>query len=137
MLEDIGKGILPEDIPELVKAARLRGRSQPNAQVMHALDAEAAIVKASHFDPSLKKYLADLYDRGEAEVDRRESELIGRDVAELTEELLWADEGVRLIVHELGVSMLRGRRRPAGAVEKPAVEIPITGDRDFFECEGE
>jgi hypothetical protein len=41
VLDDIGKGILPEDIPELVKAARLRGRSQPNARVMEALDTEA------------------------------------------------------------------------------------------------
>jgi tetratricopeptide (TPR) repeat protein len=137
VLEDIGKGTLPEEIPELVKAARLRGRSQPNAEVMRSLDTEAAIVKASNFDSGLRRYLEDLYARGEAEVERRESEIIGTDVAELTEELLWADEGVRLIVHELGVSMLRGRRRPAGAVEKPAVEIPITGDRVFFEFEGE
>jgi tetratricopeptide (TPR) repeat protein len=137
VLDDIGKGVLPEDIPELVKAARLRGRSQPNAQVMASLDAEMAIVRSSHFDDGLGRYLTDLYERGEAEVDRRESELIGNDVGALTEELLWADEGVRLIVHELGVSMLRGRRRPAGAIEKPAVEIPITGDRVFFEFEGE
>jgi tetratricopeptide (TPR) repeat protein len=137
VLDDISKGILPEDIPELVKAARLRGRSEQNARVMKALDVEEGIVKASHFDPGLRRYLTDLYDRGRAEADKRESELIGRDVAELTEELLWADEGVRLIVHELGVSMLRGRRRPAGVDEMPAVEVPITGDRVFFEFEGE
>ena len=56
---------------------------------------------------------------------------------ELTEELLSAREGVRLIIHELGVSLLRGRRRPAGAKEKPAVEVPLTGDRVFYKFNGE
>jgi hypothetical protein len=42
-------------------------------------------VKASHFDRA-SKYLTDLYDRGEAEADRRERAHRG-DVADLTEEL--------------------------------------------------
>jgi hypothetical protein len=102
---------------------------------MEALATESEIVKANHFDPGLKKYLTDLYDRGQAEADAGRA-AHRHDVGDLTEELLWADEGVRLIVHELGVSMLRaaGAR---GAVEKPAVEVPITGDRVFFESEGE
>jgi tetratricopeptide (TPR) repeat protein len=137
VLQDISKGLLPREIPELVAAARLRGRSQPNAEVMRSLAVEREVVRSSHFDPALKRYLTDLYDRGQDEVDRRESELIGRDVDALTEELLWANEGVRLIVHELGVSLLRGRRRPPGAVEKPQVEVPLTGERVFFEFEGE
>ena len=60
-----------------------------------------------------------------------------QDIAELTEELLSAREEVRVIVHELGVSMLRGRRRQPGAVEKPEVEVPITGDRVFYPFQGE
>jgi hypothetical protein len=85
----------------------------------------------------LSAYLRDLYTRGIEESLRREEELIRFDVAELTEELLSAREGVRLIVHELGVSLLRGRRRPEGALEKPAVEVPLTGDRVFYPFEGE
>jgi hypothetical protein len=85
----------------------------------------------------LGDYLEDLYARGIEEGKRREEELIGRELDELTEELLSSQEGVRLIVHELGVSLLRGRRRPPGAVEKPAVEVPIRGDNVFYPFWGE
>ena len=55
----------------------------------------------------------------------------------LASELLDAEEGVRLVVHELSVSMLRGRRRPEGAAERPAEAVPVGGDNAFYGFTGE
>jgi tetratricopeptide (TPR) repeat protein len=138
-LKDLSVGELPREIPEMRAAARLRGRSRANAKFMVRLEHEIAILEGLGEDlgAGLFKYLGDLYQRGLDEAARREEELIGADLADLTEELLAAREGVRLIVHELGVSLLRGRRRPAGAEERPAVEVPLTGDRVFYPFAGE
>lgn len=138
-LKALAAGSLPEDIDEMRAAARLRGRSRQNARLMKRLRYEMAILDGLGDDlgAGLYAYLAHLYSRGLEEARRREEELIGLDLAELTEELLAAREGVRLIVHELGVSLLRGRRRPAGAAEKPAVEVPLSGDRVFYPFQGE
>jgi hypothetical protein len=35
------------------------------------------------------------------------------------------------------VALLRGRRRPFGASEKPTVDVPLTGDRVFYPFSGE
>jgi len=135
----LGAGELPEQIPEMRAAARLRGRSRQNALFTERLRYEVAILDdlGDGLGQRLYDYLSNLYARGFQEANRREEELIGSDIAELTEELLAAREGVRLIVHELGVSLLRGRRRPAGAEEKPAVEVPLSGERVFYPFAGE
>ncbi len=138
-LKELSLGSLPEQIPEMRRAARLRGRSESNATFMERLRDEMEFLSSMSEDlgEALSAYLGNLYTRGLSEAEKREEEVIGTDLAELTEELLSAREGVRLIVHELGVSLLRGRRRPAGALEKPAVDIPITGDRVFYPFTGE
>jgi hypothetical protein len=132
-------GTLPEDIPALRKAAKQRGFSKQNTKLTDRIVYEIEILEEldGSLGKSLYAYLSDLYERGLEESRKREEELLRQDIRELSDELLAAEEGVRLIVHELGVSMLRGRRRPPGAVEKPAVEIPITGDRVFYPFEGE
>ena len=137
--EEISKGTLPESIGEMRTAAKLRGRSKKNAKFVAQIKREMETLDSleKYLGKPLSAYLRDLYTRGIEESLRREEELIRFDVAELTEELLSAREGVRLIVHELGVSLLRGRRRPEGALEKPAVEVPLTGDRVFYPFEGE
>jgi hypothetical protein len=110
-----------------------------NGLLIEKLEAEISIVSSlnDELGEGLSAFLSDLYSRGLAEAQKREGELIEGDLEELTEELLAVREGVRLIVHELGVSLLRGRRRPAGAQEKPAVEIPIAGDLVFYPFENE
>ena len=40
-------------------------------------------------------------------------------------------------VHELSVSMLRGRRRPDGVPERELEPIPTGGDRVFYQFIGE
>ena len=138
-LTSLRRGVLPEDIPELRTAAKQRGFSRNNTKFTDRIDDEIALLEDLNgtLGDDLHDFLKNLYQRGLEESRKREEELLRSDIVELTEELLAAEEGVRLIVHELGVSMLRGRRRPPGAVEKPAVEIPITGDRVFYPFEGE
>lgn len=138
-LRKLQSGVLPKDIPKMRTAARMRGSSHSNGQFFDRLKIEMSTVAELEDDlgKGLRAYLMNLYARGAAEASRREEVLLEGDLAELTEELLSAREGVRLIVHELGVSLLRGRRRPAGAMEKPAVEVPITGDRVFYPFGGE
>ncbi len=133
-LDELSRGTLPEKIPEIRAAAKLRIRSRGNAVFLERLKIEMETLESlkSDFGDKLSEFLGNLYSRGIEEAMKREEELIGRDIAELTEELLAVREGVRLIVHELGVSLLRGRRRPAGAQEKPAVDMPITGSRVFY-----
>ncbi len=137
--EELSKGTLPAEIEEMRAAAKLRGRSRGNARFLEHLELEISTLASlsTQFGPKLFSYLEGLYARGFNEGRNREEELIGEDLNDLAEELLAAREGVRLIVHELGVSLLRGRRRPAGAEEKPAVDVPITGDRVFYPFQGE
>ncbi len=138
-LTKLRAGDLPKDIPELRRAARLRGLARPNTYFLDSLNHQMAILVSLReaLGKGLSGYLANLYARGIEEGQRREEELIGRELDELTEEMLSSQEGVRLIVHELGVSLLRGRRRPPGALEKPAVEVTIKGDRVFYPFWGE
>lgn len=136
-LAALAGGTMPEDIAEIRSAARQRGFARGNGRFGDRLEAERDLLRHVRLDERLETYLAELYGRGAVEVERREAEQLDREVAALTEELLAAQEGVRLIVHELGVSMLRGRRRPTGAREKAAVEIPLTGELIFFPFQGE
>jgi hypothetical protein len=133
------RGVLPQNIPPLRTAAKQRGFSRNNSTFTDRIVYEIQILEDLNgpLGDDLFGFLTNLYRRGLEETRKREEELLRYDIVELTEELLSAEEGVRLIVHELGVSMLRGRRRPPGAVEKPAVDIPITGDRVFYPFEGE
>jgi hypothetical protein len=138
-LKALSSGALPEQIEEIKQAARLRGPSRSNTLFKERLKFEKMRIAelTDELGPGLHDYLKGLYARGLFEAERRENELIEQDLYNLTEELLAAKEGVRLIVHELSVSLLRGRRRPAGEQEKPAVEIPITGKRVFYPFSGE
>lgn len=136
-LDELSRGVLPREIPEIVAAARLRGHSLANSKLMDRLEYERGLIRQNRLDGELQAYLDDLYSRATAESFRRENETINNDLNQLTDELLAAQEGVHLIVHELGVSLLRGRRRPPGATEKAGVEIPASGEKVFYQFDGE
>ncbi|MEO1267979.1 MAG: hypothetical protein AAFX99_07770, partial [Myxococcota bacterium] len=70
----------------------------------------------------LSERLQALYARGLADAARVEDAQLSDDMEELAQELLEAEEGVRLILHELGVALLRGRRRPEGIQERVSLE---------------
>jgi hypothetical protein len=51
--------------------------------------------------------------------------------------LLAAEEGVNLILHELGVGLLRGRKRSPGPPVAPSPQVTTGGHRTFFHFENE
>ena len=63
---------------------------------------------------TLSTDLLALYERGLRAANIRREQLLERELALLVEELLNAEEGVRIIAHELGVALLRGRIPPNG-----------------------
>ncbi len=133
-LRQLSEGVLPVDIEELRKSARYLTGSKNEVLFLESLRREKEILDYLREDlgEDLYKYLNSLYTRG---VETAETSLNARledDLNQLAEELLASQEGVRLIIHELGVSLLRGRRRPQGADEKPAFEIPKTGSKVFY-----
>jgi len=101
----------------LRRAARLRtgGRSVGEFRVRIEAESQAIQGLEKSIGPELATRLRALYAEGLVEAKRREDSELGREMASVAEELLNAEEGVRLILHELGVALLRGRRRPAGA----------------------
>ncbi len=138
-IDDIYSGIPLQQSLALRAAAGLRGGTRPLTRFRLRLEDERRTVEtlAGELGPALAADLLSLYDRGLAEARRREDRKILEEVDGLADELLYAEEGVRLILHELGVALLRGRRRPSGIEEAPPPEIPLTGERAFFRFEGE
>ena len=138
-LEQLSTGHLPQDIPQMRDAARFRGVSKQNSLLLERLHIEKELLEdmEGSLGESLYAYLTNLYERGIREADIRLEEQLAVDLQGLSEELLAAQEGVRLIVHELGVSLLRGRRRPAGAKEKEAMEVTLTEEKVFYTFSGE
>lgn len=138
-LLQLSKGALPNQIEELRKAARYLTGSKDSVLFLESLHKEKQILN-SHQDLLGKKlyaFLDNLYQRG---ISLATKELEARwedDLNQLAEELLASREGVRLIIHELGVSLLRGRRRPQGVPEKPAFDVPKTGDKVFYSFDRE
>ena len=59
------------------------------------------------------------------------------EVETLASELLRAEDGVRLILHELSVQLLRGRRRPEGPAERDTVDTAAGGERVSYQFRGE
>ena len=138
-LDDLYAGV------PLIESAALRGaaRRRPDLRALSAFvdqvttERAAARGLAGALGPELGSWLAALYDRGVTEGERRLDAQLGGELDRLAEELLGAEEGVRLILHELGVALLRGRRRPKGPPEAPAPEIEAGGDKVYFRFEGE
>ena len=78
--------------------------------------------------PALMSHLKAMYKRGAQEARRAFEASLSQEVDLLAGELLAAEEGVNLILHELSVGLLRGRNRSPGA---PLMAAPkaTTGDR--------
>ena len=59
------------------------------------------------------------------------------EIQRLTDELLSAEEGVRLITHELGVALLRGRKPPQGRGPIPPVGEIAEANQVVYSFNGE
>lgn len=138
-IEDLRTGIALKDSESLRAAARLRETSRPVAEYRARLQLERRLVEnyASDLGENLTDYLLDLYDRGLQEADRRETELLATEMEALASELLEADEGVRLILHEISVALLRGRDRVEGGAPSAVFDVPRSGDQVYFRFSGE
>ncbi len=87
--------------------------------------------------PKLSETLSALYEQNVTEALRREDEMIDAEAAVVANELLAADEGVRIILHELGVALLRGRRRPEGIEERSTLGELDRPEAVLYRFEGE
>lgn len=120
-IDDLYEGTPLLESAPLRAAARLRQEGRQVGDWRARVEAEARMLEdyERKLGPELTTALQALYARGQAEAKRREDAELGDVMAVVAGELLGAEEGVRLILHELGVALLRGRRRGDGA---PAID---------------
>jgi len=136
-LDDLHAGVPLMKSKALRGAARLRGSTRRLADFRKLLQREKRQIDEYSLGDKLTKFLTTLYDRGIAEARRREERDMRVEVRRVAEDLLRAEEGVRLILHELSVAMLRGRRRPPGVKEKPLIKVAPGGKNVFYGFVGE
>ena len=129
-LSDLHAGVRPIDSESMRAGARRRGGGGQVGPMRRRIEEEAAIVEDldSDLGEELYKALAHIYSIGLTEASRREDEVLSLEVEKLSQELAIAEDGVRLILHELSVGLLRGRRRPKGPAEIESVTIQAGGD---------
>lgn len=116
-IDDLYEGTPLLDSTPLRAAARLRQRGRRIGDWRARVEAEREMIEDQErkLGEPLTKALLAMYERGSKEAERRENAELGDVMATVAGELLGAEEGVRLILHELGVALLRGRRRGDGA----------------------
>ena len=136
-LSALRSGALPHEVPKIAEPASLRGLSEPHTRFVSQLSAERALAAQLPLGPELRDHLDAVYARSLDRAQRQAAKRLQVDARRYAEELLAADEGVRLVVHELGVSLLRGRRRPPGPEEAPPADVSATSDRVVFRFGGE
>ena len=119
-IDDLYNGVPLRQSVALRNAARQRNEGQDVARYRARLARERVMI--DEMEGELGKELADglraVYDRGLQEAARREDAELERVMVAVGDDLLAAEEGVRLILHELGVSLLRGRRNDPGEPER-------------------
>lgn len=138
-LRDLHEGVRPEDSESIRLAARRRGLARDAARWTEALslESEQAAEQSGELGEALAGALAELYARGVREAKRREALALRGELVALTDELVTAQDGVRLILHELSVGMLRGRQRPGGAFHDLDLAQLAASDTTNYAFDGE
>lgn len=121
------------------QAARHRESGQGPAEFRSHMRHEAAVFDRirDQFGPKLARHLDEIYAHGLQEAERREDEELFDEMRDVSEELLTAEEGVRLVLHELAVSVLRGRERDQADPLYRDIEVPVGGQTVFYKFDGE
>ncbi len=138
-LSDLHQGTPPHQSEALLEASRRRGEARDSARLYRMLQREREIVEdnARAFGDEFNKELLRIYDTGLAEARRRETADLRRESRLLAQELVRAEDGVRLVLHDLSVGLLRGRERPLGPPEAGAVNLSASADRVSYQFIGE
>lgn len=138
-IDDLYAGVPLRDLESVRSAARVREGGRAIGAFRLRVEEEAQMVedRAGALGEGLAKRYREIYARGIAEASRREDEEITREMRVVARELLNAEEGVRLILHELGVALLRGRRRPPGAEQRLRIDQTFGPDAILYQFRGE
>jgi len=112
-IDDLYDGVPLQESVALRRAARQRIGGRKIARYRLQLERERASLDdlERKLGPELTKGLRAIYETGVKEAVRREDAQLQAEMIRVADDLLAAEEGVRLILHELGVALLRGRRR--------------------------
>ncbi|MBI5529263.1 MAG: hypothetical protein HY897_23305 [Deltaproteobacteria bacterium] len=115
-IDDIYSGRPLMESEDLRAAARLKSGGPPSTKLSKLVLREKRSLDrlSERLSPDLAKTLSGIYAAGVNEAARREAGELKRGVAQVARELLDAEEGVRLLLHELSVALQRGQRRAEG-----------------------
>jgi hypothetical protein len=138
-LEDLYRGVPLDESKALRKSASLRPGSSEVIAFRRRIEVEVGLIDGlrRRLGDELGDGLDGIYDHGVFEAKRVESAEIDSEMRHVSQELLAAEEGVRLILHELGVALLRGRKRtvPTGGDETDTVgplDVVYRFDSEFW-----
>ena len=136
-LDELHRGLAPFESTTLRVAARRRPGAFKGWRYLRQVMAERELAEELFGSSEFGEQLKELYDHGVNEARRRQEAVLEAETVALAEELLAAEDGVRLILHELSVQLLRGRFRPAGPDQVPPIDISAESRRVSFRFENE
>lgn len=138
-LRDLHAGVPALRSASLRAAARRQPAVAPLSRFVDRLITERAQVDrlAHKLGAPLATWLRGRYDTALVEARGRLEAVLRIEIDTLSESLLAAEEGVGLVLHQLGIALLRGRRRPDGPPEAPVAATPAGGDVAVFRFMGE
>jgi hypothetical protein len=138
-LEDLYAGRPLARSEPLRRAAGLRPGGRAVAAFRKRVEKEQARLDKleERLDGELLERLREIYEQGVREARRREREKLDDEMQALADDLLAAEEGVQLILHELGVSLLRGERDSSLAEDGNALAEGGPRDHVVFRFDGE
>ncbi len=136
-LDELYQGVPLLKSKALRGAARQRTAVRTQSAFYDRVKSEQLVLDSKGLSPGLTSHFATLYERGVNEAKRGLEAKLSGEVDALAEELLQAEEGVNLILHELGVGLLRGRERAPGPPLAPAPKVTAGGRTVYFRFEGE
>ncbi|MEM6928090.1 MAG: hypothetical protein AAF602_14255 [Myxococcota bacterium] len=136
-LRQLRAGTPPHEVASLRDAVRAQSPAGSAPDLVGRMLDEQSRIPGLALPRGVRVRFEELYARGLERARKVEAQVLPEAAARLAEELLAADEGTRLVVHELGVAMLRGRRRPDGAPERPAEPVPVGSEEAYYRFDGE
>jgi len=138
-LDDLYEGVQLERSEPLREAAGVRAGGRRVAEFRDRVAAERDRLEEldRKLGPELIERLEAIYEQGMEEAERREREELTDKARELAGELIEAENGVQLILHELGVSLLRGERESTQSGGGELLEQTDVAEQVVYRFRGE